>query len=386
MTIITKELRQLRAAFQRHDRDIMVVGGAVRALLLSERPSDIDLCTDATPDEQRAIYAAEGYKHFPTGVRHGTWTVLLPNRKVVEITTLRAEGMTWTRDWQEDLSRRDLTINAIAMAFNGDIFDPFDGRHDLKQRIVRFVGDPAQRMREDHLRILRFFRFHARIAGDGDYDPPTLDAIVANMAGLAGTARERVWAEIAKIISGPYGIKTLHDIRDLGIAGYIDLPVTAARFDERAMFQTTRDPISLMAAYLGTKPAVIAQATTWRWSVAEREKGGFIANLLTTCPTLTLRQAQTLVSRGVVKCWVIEGLRLLDKREEADALAVWRVPDFPVMGRDLLDFGIVESAEIGQILRDLHHLWERNDFHLSKAALLELVPTVRGHESDLPST
>src|SRR5882672_191821 len=117
MTFIKPELHQLRDAFRRHQRDIRLVGGAVRAWLLGETPADIDLCTDATPDEQQAIYLAEQFKHFPTGIRHGTWTVKLADQTVVEITSLRTETshdgryamMTWTRDWHLDLARRDLT-------------------------------------------------------------------------------------------------------------------------------------------------------------------------------------------------------------------------------------------------------------------------------------
>ena len=390
--MITPALHHLRDAFLRHDREIMLVGGAVRAMLLNEPSSDIDLCTDANPDEQRSIYVAEKFKHFPTGIKHGTWTVVLTDGTVVEVTSLRTERdhdgshpMTWTRDWREDLSRRDLTINAIAMNFDGELLDPFDGRADLEQRIVRFVGDPADRIREDYLRILRFFRFHAQIAKDRDYDACTIATISACKDGLAGIARERIWAEIARIIAGPYGVKTLHDIIRLGIAPLIDLPITETRLlcdtDE---YQTTRDPVSLMAAYLGNRTAILAQATVWRWSISERDQAAFIANLL-DYPSLTPRQVQTLITRGVMKYWLTEGLRLLGRGDEANALLHWPVPDFPLMGRDLLALGIAESVEIGQILRALQERWDASEFTLSKTALLELVPTVRQHESDLPS-
>ena len=387
MTIITPELRALRDAFLRHDRDIMLVGGAVRSMLLGEPASDIDLCTDATPNEQRAIYEEELFRHFPTGLKHGTWTVLLSDSTVVEVSSLRTErdgrdDPTWTRDWREDLARRDLTINAIAMNFDGEILDPFEGRADLERRVVRFVGDPAERIREDHLRILRFFRFHARIAGHRAYDAATLRAIQETMTGLTGIARERVWSEIALIIAGPYGIKTLRDIIGLGIAPLIDLPPTDWQFLQ-GEHQATHDPVSLMAAYLGNKTKVQAQAITWRWSVAERQQASFIASLLDH-PGITFRQAQSLVTRGVMKYWLSEGLRLLDRNDEADALSVWPVPDFPVMGRDIVALGIA-GAEIGGILRALQERWDESEFRLSRTALLNLVPMVRQHEPDLPS-
>ena len=395
MTLITPELRALREAFRRHDRDIMIVGGAVRSMLLGEPASDIDLCTDADPEEQRAIYQAEHYKHFPTGVKHGTWTVLLSD-EVVEITSLRTERdhdgrhatMAWTRDWHEDLSRRDLTINAIAMNFDGEILDPFGGRGDLERRVVRFVGDPADRIREDYLRILRFFRFHAKIAGNRPYDASTIAAIAAWKDGLKGIARERVWAEISRIIAGPYGIKTLYDILGLGLAPLIDLPIfEERRLNADAEYQTTRDPVSLMAAYLATKEDVAAQAAAWRWSVAEQDQASFLAFFLTGFPNLPLRLVQSLVTRGVMKYWLSEGLHLLARSEDADALMRWPVPDFPILGRDLLAYGIPEGPEVGHVLRALHDLWDQSDFQLNRTALLDLVPTVRQHggESDLPS-
>ena len=391
--VITPELRQLREAFRRHDREIMLVGGAVRAMLLGEPASDIDLCTDANPDEQRLIYQTEKFKHFPTGIKHGTWTVVLNAGTVVEITSLRTERdhdashpLTWTRDWREDLSRRDLTINAIAMNFDGELIDPFGGRADLERRVVRFVGDPTERIREDHLRILRFFRFHAQIARHHDYDAQTIAAISAGKDGLAGIARERIWTEMATIIAGPYGIKTLRDIVGLGIAPMIDLPIMETRLlSDADEYQTTRDPVSLMAAYLGNRTAILAQATVWRWSISERDQASFIANLL-DFPSLTLRQAQSLITRGVMKYWLTEGLRLLRREDDALRLMQWPVPDFPVLGRDLLSLGIKESAEIGQILRALQERWDASEFTLSRTVLLELVPTVRQHEeSDLRS-
>src|SRR5262249_62025963 len=121
----------VRDARRRHDRDIMVVGGAVRCWLMGETPSDIDLATDANPDEQAAIYTAEKFPHFPTGVRHGTWTVRLSDQSVVEITSLHDGKLGWTRDWHGDLGRRDLTINAMALAFDGTLLDPFGGKNDL---------------------------------------------------------------------------------------------------------------------------------------------------------------------------------------------------------------------------------------------------------------
>jgi tRNA nucleotidyltransferase (CCA-adding enzyme) len=380
--LITPALHQLRDAFVRHGHDIRLVGGAVRCVLRDEQPVDIDLCTDATPDEQEAIYQAEHLRHFPTGIKHGTWTVMLRDRRVVEITTLRTETvhgvMTWTRDWQEDLARRDLTINAMAMTFDGTIIDPFGGKPDLEQGIVRFVGDPSQRIREDYLRILRFFRFHAKIAGDRTHDSVTIGAIKDNLQGLCGIARERVWSEIAKITVGRYGVSTIGNIVALGIAPYIDLPardIQTTRLRPREYQRV--DPASVMAAYLGTPHAVQTQARVWRWSADERHQASFIADVLANRADLTLAEAQKLTARGVFKHWLIEALCLLDQPAEADALLRWSVPDFPVFGRDLLVAGLQQGEEIGSLLRALRQLWEESEYRLNRQALVELLPTVR---------
>lgn len=383
--MITPALCALRDAFQRHDREIKIVGGAVRSLLLGETPADIDLCTDADPDEQEHIYQAENIKHFPTGVRHGTWTIQLHDSTTVEVTSLRTETehdgrhavMNWTRDWQEDLSRRDLTINAIAMAFDGTLCDPFGGASDLQQRLVRFVGDPEKRIREDYLRILRFFRFHARIAADQPYDPMTLAAITGNSYGLRDISRERIWAECSKIIGGPYGVKTLYDLIDLGIADHIGLPKQKlAVLHPEVEYQNSREPESLMAAHLGSKYAVEAQARMWRWSTKERDQASSVADVLNTRPNMTLRGAQSLVIQGVFKLYLAEAFRMIGKLDDAAALTLWPIPEFPVRGADLLSHGLAEDRKLGTVLRALRDHWDRSDYRLTKAELLQLIPSV----------
>lgn len=372
--MITPALLELRLAFWRHDRTIRLVGGAVRAMLLGEEPSDIDLCTDANPDEQRAIYEAENIRHFPTGIQHGTWTVLLSDHTVVEITSLHDGTMAWTGDWILDLSRRDLTINAMAMSLDGKIIDPFGGRADLEQRVVRFVADAATRIQEDHLRILRFFRFHSRIAGQREYDRATMAAIDAHKAGLQDIARERVWSEISRIIVGPFGVKTLYDIIGCGIATYIDLPEVPGRWlhPERE-FQVAQEPASLLAAYLGDREMVRTQASLWKWSTQERQDAEFVIALLTNCPDLSLPECQRLAARGMFKHWLAEALRLLDKPDDAQALIEWPVPFFPISGKDVLQRGVSEGPDVGRTLKDLREVWYASEYRMSREALLERI-------------
>ena len=256
---MTPELFKLRQHFQDDGFDIKFVGGYVRDTLLGLTPKDIDFCTDATPDEQAIVYAKNGIEHIPTGLQHGTWTVVLRGAEtgVYEITSLRTETdhdgrhatVAWTRDWNEDLSRRDLTFNAMAMSFDGELLDPFNGKSDLEKGRVRFVGNAAERMREDFLRILRFVRFQARFS-NGQYDQDALDAVEDCAPGLADISRERVWSEVSRIVSGKQGPAYLSELIRLGLGPYIDLPNTWAKPGHLSVIRAhehTKDPASLMA-------------------------------------------------------------------------------------------------------------------------------------------
>ncbi|HJS85477.1 MAG TPA: CCA tRNA nucleotidyltransferase, partial [Acetobacteraceae bacterium] len=186
-----------------------VVGGAVRDSLLGLPVADIDLATPASPDQVIAALTRAGVRTIPTGLGHGTVTALVDGRGY-EITTLRRDVATdgrhavvaFTDDWRTDAARRDFTLNALSMDRHGAVFDYFGGIADLRAGRIRFVGDPARRIAEDYLRILRFFRFHARYARA----PPDGAAIRAIQAGLPGLARlspERVWSELKRILEAP---------------------------------------------------------------------------------------------------------------------------------------------------------------------------------------
>jgi tRNA nucleotidyltransferase/poly(A) polymerase len=193
-SVITVELEALRALFQAWDFDLRLVGGVVRDMLSDVTPKDVDLCTDADPEQMMMIFREHGVTFYETGLQHGTLTVNL-NGQIYEITSLRTDSnhdgrhaeVTYTRDWLADLARRDLTVNAMALTFDGDLIDPFNGAADLAAKKVRFVGDPNQRMREDYLRILRFFRFHARIANALAIDDET--TVARSSATPMGCAR-----------------------------------------------------------------------------------------------------------------------------------------------------------------------------------------------------
>ncbi len=202
-------LAKVFAAFAKSAAELRVVGGATRNALLGRPISDIDLATPALPEVVTEIATKAGLAVHPTGIEHGTVTVVADG-VAFEVTTLRRDVETdgrravvaFTDDWREDAMRRDFTINAIYVAPDGTIYDPVGGLADLKDQRVRFIGDANDRIREDYLRILRFFRFTAQY-GQGRPDPDGFAACTALKAGLTQLSSERVGAEIMKLLDAP---------------------------------------------------------------------------------------------------------------------------------------------------------------------------------------
>nr|WP_318272833.1 CCA tRNA nucleotidyltransferase [Paracoccus saliphilus] len=198
-------LHRVLQALQAQGNRAYLVGGAVRNALLNEPVDDIDIATDATPDRTAALAKAAGLRAVPTGIDHGTVTVVA-DRRGFEVTTFRRDVSTdgrhaivaFSTDLTEDAARRDFTINALYADPTGTVIDPMGGLPDLWARRLRFVGDPDQRIREDYLRILRFFRFLARYGRQAD--PQAVAACAVHRQGLAGIARERIGAEMRKLL------------------------------------------------------------------------------------------------------------------------------------------------------------------------------------------
>ena len=244
------------------------VGGAVRDLLIGEEHSDLDLATTHSPQEVVRRLEARGIKAVPTGIEHGTITAV-SSGTVVEVTTLRSDVSTdgrratvaFTDDWQQDAARRDFTINALyADPFSGELFDYFGGLDDLKSRTVRFIGEPLQRIAEDHLRILRYFRFHARY-GHGDPDAQALEACTARANDLMALSRERIADELLKLFALEDPTPTVRLMLDRGLfvpvvpeieeAGRLAILVAAER--EAGIGP---DPLRRLAALLPPDPAI----------------------------------------------------------------------------------------------------------------------------------
>jgi poly(A) polymerase len=346
------------------------VGGAVRDDLLELPVSDVDLATRLQPDEVIRRLEKAKIKAVPTGIDHGTVTAVSDGHPF-EITTLRRDVSTdgrratiaFTDDWKEDAARRDFTINALsADPQSGEIFDYFDGLGDLMHRHIRFIGDPLQRIAEDHLRILRFFRFHARF-GAGEPDAAALEACTQRSRDLMALSRERIADEMLKLLavddpSSTVGIMLRHDILKPV------LPEIEAKqlrnlqslvTSERAA-HIEADSLRRLAALLPRDQAVAdAVGARLRLSNKARKRLACAASLD------EYLSPQALAYRLGTDC-AVDRL-LLDRRvEDAMAISEWKAPRLPIGGGSLIARGLSQGPVVAKTLKQIEDRWVRAGF------------------------
>ncbi len=270
----SKPLEKLCSIFKKNNIDIRIVGGAVRDKILGINSSDIDLATPALPEEVMKIFRSENIKAIPTGIEFGTITIVM-NGINFEVTTLREDIETngrhavvkYTKDYKIDASRRDFTINALSYdPFEEKIYDYFGGIEDLKNGIVNFIGSAEERIKEDYLRILRFFRFSAFYSSKLDVEG--LDACRENIAGLGIISKERIQSELSKMFCAKknisFCIKALEDIKIFGIiAPKYNLNFSyLLNFEEKIdifkdiEFNLKELRLALLLSSLGKRPAI----------------------------------------------------------------------------------------------------------------------------------
>ena len=371
-SLLTPALVALREEFVARGFDLRLVGGCVRDFLYGTTPKDVDLCTDADPDEQISGYKDLGIRYIEPGLQHGTVTAVLDG-ETYEITSLRMDAETdgrhavvvYTRDWIKDLERRDLTINAMSMTFDGILIDPFNGLNDLREGLVAFVGNAEARIREDYLRILRWFRFRGRYGMSMSYSARR--AIEKLASGLQYISRERVWMEISKIVAGNDGPYIMLEMHQMGISEHVDLLLELDYIDHsQDVHAITRNPITLMVALYDNYAVDIL--TKWKASGDEIN----LAKWLSKNRFLERSPFRYLAVDRVSRAWAMElaALRCMDGFDR-DVLLEWEVPVFPVNGRDLIDLGYAQDKTIGLILNLLKETWAVNNYSMSKEELLD---------------
>jgi poly(A) polymerase len=363
-------MKRLLKALGADDGLTRYVGGAVRDDLLGLPVSDIDLATRIRPEEVVERLQAVGVKVVPTGIAHGTVTAVSDGLPV-EITSLRRDVSTdgrratvaYTDDWQEDAARRDFTLNALsADPDSGEIFDYFGGLDDLEARRVRFIGDPIERIAEDHLRILRFFRFHARF-GSGDPDPAALEACAARANDLMALSRERIADELLKLLAMPDPAPTVRVMLDRAILKPVlpEIEAAALAFVKRVIAaerEAIVEPNALrrLAALLPADELLAEKiAVRLRLSNKARKRVACAAGReLGTNP-------QALAYRLGVDC-AVDRLLLAGEPAQAAALIGWKLPRLPIGGGKLIARGVPEGPAVARTLRRIEDRWVEAGF------------------------
>lgn len=386
------QLARLLDVLDRDGEEARIVGGAVRNALISAPVHEVDVATTAVPDEVVRRARAAGFKSVPTGIEHGTVTVVI-DRHPFEVTTLRTDVETFGRhakvafgrDWREDALRRDFTMNALSASRDGTVHDYTSGLSDLEARCVRFIGDARRRIEEDYLRILRFFRFHAAY-GHGHPDAEGLAACIYERHGLDQLSRERVRMEMLKLVVAPRAAPTLAVMAQAGLLLRVlgGVPYLAA-FENMAKVEAAIGAAPDAARRLGALGLVIIEdaerlSQKLRLSNAEHARLTAMAeNWRRFTPlageaasrALLYRLKETAFTDSALLAWAHS--QASDHDESWHALAVlpqrWTPPAFPLRADDFMKRGIAKGPALGAALRAAEESWIAAGFPDDAAAL-----------------
>ncbi|MDP5278065.1 CCA tRNA nucleotidyltransferase [Sphingomonas sp. DG1-23] len=343
------------------------VGGSVRDTLLGIPVSDLDLATPLPPERVLELLKAAQIRAVPTGLAHGTITAVLPSGPV-EVTTLRRDVSTdgrratvaFTDDWREDAARRDFTINALyAEPRTGAIFDYFGGLADLEARHVRFIGDPIQRIAEDHLRILRFFRFLARF-GDRP-DAQGLDACTVRAKDLMALSRERIRDELLKLLVARDAVRVVELMLARGIFAPVLPEIVSATalahlVAREAVAGIAPNPIRRFAALI-PRDADLADQIAARLKLSKAERRRLVAAV--RAPD---HAPKPLAYRIGVES-AVDQLLLSDRPiDEVPAIHAWQPPQLPLTGGALVARGLAKGPDVARALRAVEDRWVAENF------------------------
>jgi poly(A) polymerase len=385
------EVARLLAVLDRDGEEARVVGGAVRNALLQLAIDEIDLATTAVPDEVVRRVAAAGWKSVPTGIEHGTVTVIVDG-KPFEVTTLRQDVETYGRkarvafgrDWRMDAQRRDFTINALSASPDGTIYDYVGGSADIAARRVRFIGAAKERIAEDYLRILRFFRFHAWY-GEGHPDADGLDACILARAGLDTLSRERVRMELLKLLLARHAMPTLAVMGEVGLLGTVlgGVPWLAS-FENVAKIEAalglSTDAVRRLGA-LGVRVLEDAERLTerLRLSNVEGERLKALEGWWRITPAVGDPAARAILYHLGPQAFTDRVLIAWSRASGGAADPAWRAlgslpqrwtaPEFPLKSADFTKRGIAPGPALGKALRLAEAAWVAADFPADHAVL-----------------
>ena len=381
----------LLSALDRDGEEARVVGGAVRNTLLGLPVAEIDVATTAVPEEVARRVEAAGWKAVPTGIEHGTITVVIDGAPF-EVTTLREDVETFGRkarvvfgrDWQADARRRDFTINALSATADGRIYDCVGGLADIAARRVRFIGEPSQRIAEDYLRILRFFRFHAYFA-DGAPDDAGLHACIAGRDGLQMLSRERVRMELLKLLVAPRATPTLAVMAESGLLELVlgGVPYLAS-FENMTKVEAATDTPPDALRRLGALSVWVAEDSArlserLRLANAESERLRGFDCWWRVSPAAGEQAARALLyelgpqayTDRVLAAWTRSDAGAADGpwHDLATLPRRWTAPVFPLKAADFTRRGLPAGPALGAAMRAATQAWIAEDFPADRAAL-----------------
>jgi len=393
------QTKRLIEAFVEAKAPMRFVGGSVRDALLNKPVQDVDAATPLKPEAVMALLKKAGIKAVPTGIDHGTVTAVI-DAKHFEITTLRKDVTTdgrhaevaYTDNWEEDAKRRDFTINALYLSPQGELFDYFGGVVDAKAGRVRFIGNASERISEDYLRILRFFRFYAWY-GKGEPDAVALAACTALAKHMGGLSGERIQQEMLKLLAAPSSHLTIDFMRESGVLTYIfGFSLRDSGMLARLDALHTVEPVPPYLKLLGfifssDMPADMAldkicERMRLSNAMAESLRQAFLHYDQITPDTNEAGQKKLLRRLGpetfrhaILTQWAHGNDLIIASHPYASMLKLaqkWQPPQFPVTGDDLIAIGIKPGKPMGDLLRRLEDKWEESDYKLSKEQLLKL--------------
>ncbi len=387
-----KEARTIFACLKEggEHHEVRFVGGCVRRALCGDNINDIDLATSLTPNEIKKELDKKNIKFIETGIAHGTLTAIL-NKKKFEITTLRKDistdgrhaKVTFTKNWKEDAARRDFTINAIYADIDGRIFDPLNGISDLKNGKVKFIGLPEDRIQEDYLRILRYFRFFFQYSKI-EFDQATIQAIKKNIDGLNKISNERIFDELKKILSleNIYKLFSHHQIKDiiLNIFPQFHYYERLNKISNLKKELRNQYDIYLVLALLIVDDSNNYEYFCHKYKTSNRIKERF---------TNIQKNFQNLKNKKFYSEENIKKLIYFSSKKEVNDLLLFSVcinpkvnnndikklinyvnrcvvPKFPISGDDLKKYGYKSGRILGQKLKSLEEKWIENNFSIDK--------------------
>lgn len=373
------ETIELMHALMAGGKTARFVGGCVRNSLLQQPISDIDIATAESPEQVMVLLKAAGIHVIPVGIEHGS--VLAVHGQAYNITTLRADVETTGRhavvsyidDWSADAMRRDFTMNALYADLDGTFYDPCNGLPDLQEGRIRFIGDAQTRIREDYLRILRFFRFQAYY-GKTPPENAHLEACRQNADGLKMLSKQRVWYEIRKLLLAENPLPALNLMVEHGIWTTIKTKGLPKLLALEQQYQAPKSAIRRLACLMGPKPRILNEMNLSNDEFAHLTT---LVKLMYDGPDLAVEFENTRLLYELGPDVFLDYILLTHENIETsmEHLRHWTSPKLPVRGQDLLDLGMGAGPEIGNTIKELTDWWLHNACKPDKTECLQWVKT-----------